>query len=85
MFSAEHKDCREWAFQFAAHMRLANPGATAALRLEAMQETAIMAQHVRDGAFEAHNPHLYMALALICEGGALLTVKITEVNDEMEA
>ena len=40
---------------------------------------------VKTQSFEDHNPHLYLALALLCKGSALVTVKSTEVNNGLEA
>ena len=35
--------------------------------------------------FEEHSPQLFFALALLCKGSALVTVKNTEVNDGLKA
>ena len=35
-------------------------------------------------SFEDHNLHLYLALALLCKGSALVTVTSTEVNNGLE-
>ena len=36
-------------------------------------------------SLEDHNPRLYLALALLCKGCALVSVKNTEVNNGLEA
>ena len=36
-------------------------------------------------SFGEHNAQLYLALALLCKGSALVTVKNTEVNNGLEA
>ena len=36
-------------------------------------------------SLEDHNPRLFLALAIMCKGGALVTVKNTEVNNGLEA
>ena len=36
-------------------------------------------------SFEDHNRQLYVALALLCRGSVLVTVKNTEVNNGLEA
>ena len=75
-FTGERKDWLEWSFQFIACMRSANPKSIEALRRAAM---------VVKQSFEEHNHQLYLALALLCRGSALVTVKNTEVNNGLEA
>ena len=84
-FTGEHKDWREWSFQFTAYMGSANPKSTEALRWAAMGEDKITAAAVVTQSFEEHNPQLYLALALLCRGSALVTVKKTEINNGLEA
>ena len=40
---------------------------------------------LRKKSFDEHNVPLYLALALLCKGSALVTVKNTEVNNGVEA
>ena len=62
-------------------MGSANPKSIEALRWAAMEEDKITAATVVKQNFEEHNPQLYLALALLCRGSALVTVKTTEVNN----
>ena len=50
-----------------------------------MEENLITAAAVRTQSFKEHNPQLYLALALVCEGSAPMTVKNTEVNNGLQA
>ena len=84
-FTGEHKDWPECSFQFTAYMGSANPKSTEALRWAAMADGKITAAAVAKHSFEEHNPQLYLALALLCKGSALLTVKNTEVNNGLVA
>ena len=61
-------------------MGSANPKSIEALRWAAMQDAKITAAAVVKQSFEEHNPQLYLALALLCKGCALVTVKNTDVN-----
>ena len=81
-FTGEHKD---WPFKFTAYMGSANPRSIEALRWAAMEEDKITAAAVVKQSFEEHNPQLYLALALLCRGSTLVTVKNTEVNNGLEA
>ena len=56
-----------------------------ALRWAAMADGKITAAAVVQQSFEEHNAQLYLALALLCKGSALVTVKNTEVNNGLEA
>ena len=84
-FIGEHKDWPEWSFQFTAYMGSANPKSIEALRWAAMEEDKITAAAVVKQSFEEHNPQLYLALAMLCKGSALVTVKSTEVSHGLEA
>ena len=84
-FTGEHKDWPEWSFRFTAYMGSANPKSTEALRWAAMEDDKITAAAVVQQSFEEHNAHLYLALALLCKGSALVTMKSTEVNNGLEA
>ena len=76
-FTGEHKDWPEWSFQLTAYMGSANPKSIEALRWAAIEEDKITAAAVVKQSFEEHNPQLYLALALLCKGSALVTVKNT--------
>ena len=84
-FTCEHKDCPEWSFQFTAYMGSTNPKSIEALRWAAMADDKITDAAVVQQSFEEHNARLYLALALLCKGSTLLTVKNTEVNNGLEA
>ena len=84
-FTGEHEDWPEWSLQFTAYMRSANPKSIVALRCVAMEEDKITAAAAVKQSFEDHNPQLYVALALLCKGSALVTMKNTEVNNGLEA
>ena len=62
-----------------------NPKSIEAQRGAAMEEDKITAAAVVEQSFEEHNLQLYLALALLCKGCALVTVKNTEVNNGLEA
>ena len=66
-------------------MGSANPKSIEALRWAAMEQEKITAAAVVKQSFEEHNPQLYLALALLCKGSALVRVKNTEVNNGLEA
>ena len=74
-----------WSFQFTAYMWPANPKSIGALRWAAMADDKITAAAVVQQSFEEHNAQLYLALALLYKGSALVTVKNTEVNNGLEA
>ena len=84
-FTGEHKDWPEWSSQFTADMGLANSKSIEAMRWSAMEEDKITGAAVAQQSFEEHNAQLYVALALLCKGSALVTVKNTEVNSGLEA
>ena len=84
-FTSEHMDWQEWSFQFTAYMGSANSKSVEALRWAAMQDDKITAAAVVQQSFEEHNAQLYLTLALLCKGSALVTVKNTEVNTGLEA
>ena len=84
-FTGEHKDWPEWSFQFTTHVGSANTKPSGALRWAAMEETHITAESVKTQDFEVQNPQLYHALAHLCKGSALMTVKNTEINSGLEA
>ena len=84
-FTCENKDWPEWSFQFTAYMGSANPKSIEALRWAAMEEDTITVAAVAKQSFEEHNPQLYLALALLCKGSALVIEKNTEVNNGLEA
>ena len=65
-------------------MGSANPKSIAALRWAAMEEDKITDAAVVNQSFEDHHPQLYLALALLCKGIALVTVKNTEVNNGLQ-
>ena len=65
-------------------MECASPKPIEALRWAAMEEDKITARAVVKQRFEDHNPQLYLALALLHRGSALVTVKDTEVNNGLE-
>ena len=50
-----------------------------------MEEDKITAAAVVKQSFEEHTLPLYLALALLCKGSALVTVKNTEVDNGLEA
>ena len=50
-----------------------------------MADDKLTAAAVMQQIFEEHNAQLYLALALLCKGGALVTVKSIEVNNGLEA
>ena len=50
-----------------------------------MQGNAVTAAAVGKQSVEEHTPQLYLALALLCKGSALVTVKNTEVNNGLES
>ena len=85
IFTAEHKDWPEWSFQFTAHMGSTNPKSIEALCWASMEEDKITVAAVVKQSLEEHTPQLYLALALLCKGSALVTVKDTEVNNGLEA
>ena len=72
-------------FQLTAYIGSANPKSIEALRWAAMEEDKITAAVVVKLSFEEHNLQLYLALALLSTGSALVTVKNTEVNNGLEA
>ena len=84
-FTGEHKGWQEWSFQFAAFVGCANPKSIEAMRWAAMEDDKITAAAVTQQSSDEHNPQLYVALALLCKGGALVTAKNTEVNNGLEA
>ena len=84
-FTGEHKDWPEWSFQFTTYMGSANPKSIEALRWAAMADGKITAAAIVQLSFEEHNAQLFLALALLCKGSALVTVKNTEVNNGLEA
>ena len=55
------------------------------MRWAAMEDDKIRAAAVTQQSSDEHNPQLYVALALLCKGGALVTAKNTEVNNGLEA
>ena len=63
----------------------ANPKSIETLRWLATEEDTITVAAVVNQSFEDHNPQLYFALALLCTGSAVVTVKNTEVNDGLAA
>ena len=65
-------------------MGSANSKSIEALRWAAMQDAKITAAVVQQ-SFEEYNAQLYLAMALLCKGSALVTVKNTEVNNGLEA
>ena len=73
-FTGEHKDWPESSFQFTAYMGSANPKSIEALRWAAMADGKITAAAVVQQSFEEHNAQMYLALALLCKGRALVTV-----------
>ena len=58
-------------------MGSANPKSVEALRWPAIADGKITAAAVVQQSFEEHNAQLYLALALLCKGSALVTVKNT--------
>ena len=46
---------------------------------------SITAAAVVKRSFEDHNPQLYLALTLLCNGSTVVTVKNTEVNNGLKA
>ena len=66
-------------------MGSADPKSIEAMRWAAMEEDKITAAAVAQQSFEEHNAQLYLALALLCKGSALVTMKNTEVNNGLEA
>ena len=72
-------------FQFVAYMGSANHKSIEAMRSAAMEDDKITAAAVTQQSFDEHNTQLYLALALLCKGSALVTVKSTEVNNGLEA
>ena len=83
--TGEHKDWPEWSFQFTANVGSANPKSIEALRRAAMEEDKITVAAVAKQSFKEHNPQLNLAVALLCKGSALVTVKNTQVNNGLEA
>ena len=77
--AAVPKDWPERSFQLTAYMGSANPKSIEALRWAAMEEDKITFSAVAKQSFEEHNPQLHLAVALLCKGSALATVKNTEV------
>ena len=75
--TGEQKDWPERSFQITAFMGSANPKSIEALRWAAMEEDKITAAAVVKQSFEDHNPQLCLALTLLCEGSALVTVQNT--------
>ena len=69
-FTGGHKDWPEWSCQFPAYMGSANPKLRETLRWAAMEEDKITVAAVVRESFENPNHLLYLALALLCEGGA---------------
>ena len=55
------------------------------MRWAAMEEDKITAAAVAQQSCEEHSGQLYLALALLCKGSALETVKHIEVNNGLEA
>ena len=84
-FTGEHKYWPEWSFQFTAYMGSANPKPIQALRWSVMEDAKITAAAVVQQSFEENNAQLHLALALLCKGSALITVKNPEVNKGLEA
>ena len=83
-FTGDHKDWPEWSFQLTAYMgSAATPKSIEALRWAAMADAKITA--VVQQIFEEHNVQLFLALALLCKGSALVTVKNTELNNRLKA
>ena len=82
-FTGEHKDWPVGSFQFMAYMGSANHKSIVALHFAAMEQDTIRAASVRTRDFQAHNPQLYLAFALLCKVSVLVTV--TEVNSGNEA
>ena len=78
------KDWEEWFFQFTAYLGSANPMSIEALRWAALEENTVTATAVGEQSFEEHNLQLYLALAQLCKGSSLVTVKNTEVNSGLE-
>ena len=85
IFTRDHKDWPEWSFQFTAYTRSANPKSIEALRWAAVEEDKRTVAAVVKRSFDDHNPQLYLALALLCKGSALVTVKNTKVNNGLQA
>ena len=56
-------------------MGSADPKSIEAMRWAAMEEDKITAAAVAQQSFEEHNAQLYLALALLCKGSALVTMK----------
>ena len=84
-FTGEHKDWPEWSFQFIAYTGSANPKSIESMRRAAMEDDKITAAAVTQQSFDEHNAQLHLALELLCKGNASVTVKNTEVNNELEA
>ena len=84
-FSGQHKDWPEWNFQFSAYMGAANPDAVDAMKWAATQEAEIAEKDVEDQGFKKHNRQLYLSLALLCRGSALVTIKNTAANNGLDA
>ena len=84
-FTGEQKEWAEWSFQFTAYMGSANPKSIEALRWAATEDAKITTAAVVQQSFEEHKGQLYLALALLCKGSALITVKNFEVNNGPEA
>ena len=68
----------QWSIQFTAHMGSVRTKSIEALRWAAMADDKITAAAVMQQSFEEHNAQLYLALALLCKGSALVTVKKTK-------
>ena len=62
-----------------------SPKPIEALRWAAMADDKITAAAVVQQSFEEHNAQLYLALALLCKGSAVVPVKSIEVNNGLEA
>ena len=56
-------------------MGSADPKSIEAMRWAAMEEDKITTAAVAQQNFEEHNAQLYLALALLCKGSALVTMK----------
>ena len=55
------------------------------MRWAAMEDDKITAAAVTQQSFDEHNAQLHLALELLCKGNASVTVKNTDVNNELEA
>ena len=83
--TGEHKAWPKWPFQLTAHMGSVSPKSIEALRWAAMADDKITAAAVVQQNFEEHNAQLYLALALLCKGSAVVPGKSIEVNNGLEA